>query len=45
MASIIGGRVVSVEAKRDKLEPVQGLAINVSIEEVAVEKRTRDATA
>ncbi len=38
MATIIGGRVVSVEVKRDKLEPVQGLAINVSIEEVAAEK-------
>lgn len=38
MATLTGGRIVSLEAKRDKVEPPKGRDINVSIRDVAVNK-------
>lgn len=33
---IKGGRILSVEAKREKIEPIKGLSINIAIDNVAV---------
>ena len=38
MATILGGRIISVEAKRDKFEPVKGMGIDVKIEDIGADK-------
>jgi len=38
MARITGGRVIAVEAKRDKFDVPKGMSMNVTVEDVSVNK-------
>jgi len=39
MATVTSGRIVSVEAKRDKVDaPVQGMTMNINLDDVSSEK-------
>jgi len=38
MAAITGGKIIAIEAKRDKAEVPKGMSMNVSIEDVSASK-------